>query len=56
MTKIPLEVVVFDGKTQAPEQSREIDFANHTDKSWFMRTQTWALNNGRGIAARPINL
>lgn len=55
MKTIPLEVTTFDGKTDSPERVDSIDFANPRDRSWFMRHQTWALNNGRGIAARPIH-
>lgn len=53
-TPIPLEVVTFDGKTQEQEKSCTIDYANPRDRAWFAKHQTWALNNGRGIAARPI--
>ena len=52
---IPLEVVTFDGQTESQERRDTIDYANPRDKSWFARHQTWALNNGRGIAIRPIH-
>lgn len=54
MTTIPLEIVTFDGYTESEERTDRIDFANPRDRSWFMRHQTWALNNGRGVTARPI--
>lgn len=52
---IPLEVVTFDGHTKSAERTDRIDYANPRDRVWFAKHQTWALNNGRGIAARPIH-
>lgn len=50
---IPLEVTTFHGGDESVERVDAIDFANPRDKSWFIRHQTWAFNNGRGMAIRP---
>ena len=54
MARIPLEIVTFDGRTESRERVDQIDYASPRDRAWFAKHQTWALNNGRGIAARPI--
>lgn len=55
MKQIPLEIVTFDGRTESRERVDQIDYANPRDRAWFAKHQTWALNNGRGIAARPVH-